>query len=66
LPDSMPTALPSPPVVVVQARCLRHRVDATTLHPFEGAAGRFGALYSDALRMCDLNFESAVRRPRAP
>src|SRR5208282_4998139 len=33
LPDSMPTALPAPPVVVVQARCLRHRVDATTLHP---------------------------------
>jgi hypothetical protein len=33
LPDSMPTALPAPPVVVVQARCLRHRVDASTLHP---------------------------------
>jgi hypothetical protein len=54
LPDSMPTALPTPPVVVVQARCLRHRVDATTLHPFEGAAERLGALYSNVLRTNDL------------
>src|SRR5208337_2617621 len=37
LPDSMPTALPTPPVVVVQARCLRHRVDATTRHPRLGS-----------------------------
>jgi hypothetical protein len=35
----MPTALPTPPVVVVQARCLRHRVDASTRHPRLGAAG---------------------------
>jgi hypothetical protein len=39
LPDSMPTALPTPPVVVVQARCLRHRVDATTRHPQVGNCG---------------------------
>jgi len=39
LPDSMPTALPTPPVVVVQARCLRHRVDATTRHPQIGNCG---------------------------
>ncbi len=40
LPDSMPTALPTPPVVMVQARCLRHRVDATTLHPQTGTVER--------------------------
>ena len=40
LPDSMPTALPTPPVVVVQARCLRHRVDATTRHPQTGTVER--------------------------
>ncbi len=39
LPDSMPTALPAPPVVVVQARCLRHRVDASTRHPQVGNCG---------------------------
>jgi hypothetical protein len=41
-PDSMPTALPTPPVVVLQARCLRHRVDATTRYPHLGSCGDTG------------------------
>jgi hypothetical protein len=67
LPDSMPTALPTPPVVMVQARCLRHRVDATTLHPFEGTVGKLDIFLEEpSWRPIDSVGGGSVRKPVTP